>query len=426
MINRRKFIVGSGSLLGLPLLESLGDIIENKKRLVFVFSPNGMNMNSWTPKDIGVLNELPPTLQPFNNYKDKILILSGLAQTKARANGDGGGDHARSMSTYLTGVQIKKTDGKNISGGISADQIAAKHYRSITRFGSLELGCESGKQSGNCDSGYSCAYSSTISWNSPTSPLPKDNNPRSIFERIYGGNTPQSKERILYKKSILDGVSREVDILNKDLSGSDKRKLEEYINSVRDIERRIEMEESKPKELSGQRELYSDIPEFFDDHCKILIDLIGLALLTDSTRVVSLVLSDEGSNRPYPKIEVKEGHHELSHHGNDIIKQESIAKINKHHSEQVAYLFDKLNSLKHNGSSILDDTIISYGCGIEDGNSHAHHNLPIMVGGGGLTGGKHILYPNETPLNNLWLSLLDSVNIKSDPFGDGSEKLSLV
>jgi len=421
-MNRRKFLYGVGSLISLPFFESIsyGNHNEKIKRAIFVFSPNGMNMSAWTiNNDQKDLNILSPTLKPLEKFKDKIIVYSGLAQTKARANGDGAGDHARSMSTFLTGVQIKKTGGSNITAGISADQIAANYFKSYTRIPSLQVGCESSKSAGSCDSGYSCAYSSTISWAGPHNPLPKDISPASVFNTIYGDGS--KKNNFLLKKSILDYSLEQASSLRKSLNEYDQRKLDEYLNSIREIERRIQLEKLIPKEEPGQREIFSSIPLKLNEHAKILIDLIVLAFLTDSSRIATIALTNEGSNKSYSEIEVSEGHHDLSHHQNDEEKLEKLSKINLLHSQQVAYLFEKLQE-----NNLLNSTIISYGCGIEDGNTHAHHNLPILVGGD-INGNRHEILPKETPLNNLWLGVLDHIGVKIEDkkFGDSNNIILL-
>ena len=419
MVNRRKFLQGCGAAIALPYFESVASASENAnpKRMVIVFSPNGMNMKDWNlGYGQGELKELSKTLSVLEGHKEHLRVYSGLAQTKARANGDGGGDHARSMSTFLTGVQIKKTDGKDITAGISADQIAAEHFKNETRIASLQIGCEPGKTVGNCDSGYSCAYSSTISWAGPHQPLPKDNSPRSIFERIYGNG----KNRKSRDSSILDFSLDQAKSIMKKLNGADRRKMEEYLNSLREMERRIQLEGKIPKETVGDRETFSSIPETFDSHAKMLMDLTAMALYTDSTRIVTIALANEGSNRPYKEIEVSEGHHELSHHQNDDEKLEKISKIDALHTRQFSYLMDRLKE-----KGLLDHTVLAYGCGIEDGNSHRHHDLPILVAGGGIKGGRHVVVEKETPLNNLWLGMLAhmGVDIDGKKLGDGTEAI---
>lgn len=409
MIDRRNFIYTCGALLPLPYLESISLANQNNttKNLVIVFSPNGMNMDSWNLKqESGIIGELSPTLSELKEHKTDIIICGGLAQTKARANGDGGGDHARSMSTFLTGVQIKKTDGANITAGISADQIAANFFKSSYRLPSLQIGIESGKTAGNCDSGYSCAYSSTISWSNPHLPLPVDHHPKTIFDRIYGDGQKQDLRKIDAAKSILDFGLSQINSLNNELDGADKRKLDEYLHSVREVERKIQLESNIPKEPDSSRVLFSDKPEKFSDHAKLLIDLIVLALQTNSTRIVTLTLGNEGSNRSYKEIGIDEGHHELSHHQNSEDKLAKIAQINQLHTQQVNYLLSKLKQ-----AGIFNETVVAYGCGIEDGNSHKHHDLPIIVAGGGINGNRYNIYDKETPLNNLWLGLLHHIGV---------------
>jgi hypothetical protein len=423
MINRRNFITGCGSIIALPYLESLCLAGSNKsrKRMIIVFSPNGMNMADWTPKDTGQISVLPPTLSTFKDYQKDIIIYSNLAQLKARPNGDGAGDHARSMSTFLTGVQIKKTDGSDIEAGISVDQLAAQKIGNRTKIPSLQLGCESSKSAGSCDSGYSCAYSSTISWASPSLPLTKDNNPRSVFETIYGNGESINKRKKDLRKSVLDYSTEQANQLKKKLSGNDTQKLDEYFDALRQVERKIQRQEAMPKELLDKKQYFDDIPEIFGDHAKVLIDLIILSFQTDSTRIATLVLANEGSNRTYKEININEGHHELSHHQKNEEKLKKLSAINKLHAEQVSYLFSCLKK-----TDLLNETIVAYGCGIEDGNSHAHHNLPILIGGGGITGGKHIVADKNTPLNNLWLGMLNYVGVQEDILGDSTDVFKLI
>jgi hypothetical protein len=424
--NRRNFLYGCGSVLAIPYFESLGLSVENTnfKNMVIVFSPNGMNMNDWNliQQNEGKIETLSPILSHLEQHQQDIVVYRGLAQTKARANGDGGGDHARSMSTFLTGVQIKKTDGSNISAGISADQIAANFFKNQNRIPSLQLGLESGKTAGNCDSGYSCAYSSTISWSNPHLPLPADYHPETIFNRIYSTTQNIDAKKTEQQKSIIDFSLSQVKDIMPQLSGSDKRKLDEYLNAVRETERSIQLQKQIPKEPDGKREYFDDKPELFSEHSKLIIDLIVLALQTNSTRVITLTLGNEGTNRVYQEIEVLDGHHNLSHHQNDKEKLDKITKINKLHMDQVNYLFSKLKE-----ASILNDTLVAYGCGIEDGNSHKHHDLPILIGGGGIGGGLYKKLPDETPLNNLWLGILNhiGVNINSVKLGDSTDILRI-
>jgi hypothetical protein len=429
MINRRSFLYGAGSSIFLPYFSSISlgsspKVDPDIKRIIFVFSPNGMNMDSWridnSQKDLSTLS---PTLEVLEKFKDKTIVYSGMAQKKARANGDGGGDHARSMSTFLTGVQIKKTEGENITAGISADQLAANYFKSFTRIPSLQVGCEESKVVGSCDSGYSCAYSSTVSWAGPHSPLPKDINPASIFTRIYGNSSKSNPQTLEKTKSIIDYALEEHKSLQRNLSFSDKQKLDEYLNSLREIERKIQLEHLLPKEDDNQRESFSYMPDNLTQHSKLISDLIVLSFLTDSTRVATIVLSNEGSNKMYPEIDVTEGHHYLSHHQNDAEKLNKISKINKLHLSQINYL---LNILEQN--DLLDSTLVAYGCGIEDGNSHAHHDLPILIAGCGIKGNQHISMPEETPLNNLWLGLLDHIGVKIDDieFGDSNSIIKLL
>ena len=396
-------------------------------RMAFLYVPNGKNMADWKPAE-GELNELPSILQPLAEHKRDFSILSGLTADKARANGDGGGDHARALSAFLTGMQPRKTDGTDIRAGVSVDQVAATRIGDRTRLASLEIGTEAGSMAGNCDSGYSCVYSSTMSWHSATQPMPKEVNPKLVFERLFGAGSAQERiRRDAQRKSVLDLVKDDFAELNGQLGRHDQRKLDEYFAAVRDIEVRIEragqFPEAKAPEGFAQP---GGIPQSYEDHIRIMHDLMVLAFQTDTTRVCTFVIANEGSNKSYPFIGIKEGHHELSHHGNNAEKKAKIAQINRFHTTQLAYLLGRLKSVKEGDGTLLDHCMVTYGSGNADGNQHAHHDLPILLAGRGcgtLKPGRHIAHPNETPLNNLWVSLLNRMDIKTQQLGDSTGEL---
>ncbi len=432
---RRTFLRGMGVSLALPLLDSMTPALTPAAkpivRLGFVYVPNGIIMNQWTPKTEGVGFDFAPTMKPLEPFRDRVLVLSGLAQVQGRALGDGAGDHARAGATWLTGVHPKKTEGANIQAGISADQIAAKELGKHTLLGSLELGVESNQLAGGCDSGYSCAYTNTFSWRNANNPLPVEINPRAVFERLFGdGESTDAKSRLaqLHKqRSILDYVTKSITRLNAKLGADDRRKLNEYTDAIRDLERRIQKAEQQNATMKMPvMERPSSVPEEFEDHIKMIMDLEVLAFQTDTTRVVSLMMAREGSNRPYRSIGISDGHHNMTHHQNDPDKIAKTTKINEIHVKMFAYLVEKLKATPDGEGTLLDNSMIMYGSSISDGNLHTHHDLPIVVAGGGagqVKGNRHVIYPKETPLNNLLLTMLETAGVLAEKFGDATDKL---
>ncbi len=397
-------------------------------RMALLYVPNGINMADWRPGDAGALGELPSTLSPLSEYREEFSVLTGLTADKARANGDGGGDHARALSAFLTGVQPRKPDGTDIRAGISVDQVAASRMADKTRLASLEIGTEAGSMAGNCDSGYSCVYSSTMSWRSATQPMPKEVNPKLVFERLFGsGSSKERARRDAQRKSILDLVKQDFGELNGRLGKSDQRKLDEYFSAVRDLELRIERSAHMPEPTIPEGIARPEaVPAIYEDHLRLMGDLMVLAFQTDSTRVCTYVLANEGSNKPYPFIGVKEGHHDLSHHGNNAEKKSKIALINLFHIKQLAYLIGRMKAITEGDGTLLDHTMLVYGSGNSDGNAHNHDDLPILIAGRGcgtLKSGRHIVYPKETPLNNLWLALLNRMDLKVHQLGDSTGEL---
>lgn len=450
-ISRRTMLQGLGIGLSLPLLEGMRPAARlfaadaaapaavapaavaaaAPVRMAFLYVPNGMNMQEWTPKETGTLGELTPLLKNVEAFKSDINIFSNLAQHRAEANGDGPGDHARSMASYLTGMQAKKTSGADIKIGVSVDQAAAKQIGSATKFATLELGIERSRQSGECDSGYSCAYSSNISWKSEATPVPAEVNPRLVFERLFsdGSKSAQGEsreQRRKYQKSILDFALDDAQRLTNRLGKTDQRKLEEYLTSVRELEQRISRVESEAKRELPKNAKPDGIPKGYGDHLKLMLDMLVLAFQTDSTRIATFPFANEGSNKDYAMIEVSDGHHELSHHGNNKEKLAKIAKINAYHLQHLAYFLEKLKGIQEGERTLLDNCLISYGSCIGDGNRHNHNKLPILVagkGGGTVPTGRHIAYDKQIPLNNLWLSLLNVAGAKVDSLGDSTGKL---
>lgn len=424
--------------MSLPLLEAMlpltamaQSIRPKTTRMAFMFVPNGIDMANWTPTYEGSLGVLPPILEPLGDLKSKVNVLTGLTQQNAFALGDGPGDHARSTATWLTGVHVKKTSGSDIRAGISADQVAAMYLGKQTRYASLEIGCERGAQAGDCDSGYSCAYSSNISWRGESTPNAKEVNPRLVFERLFGSGTAEDAESRLrrqqYRLSILDFVNEDASKLRNQLGAKDQQKLDEYLTAVREIEQRLQrVETGQMKEALAGATRPTGIPSDFGEHIRLMGDMMVLAFQADLTRVCTFMYANDGSNRPYPMIGVADGHHDVSHHGHNPEKLTKKQKIDRFHSEQLAYVLRKLDSVKELDGSLLDHSMIVYGAGISDGDRHNHDDLPILVAGGAsgtLKTGRHVKYPNHTPMNNLFLSMLDRVGCPMDKLGDSTGKL---
>src|SRR5262249_1647072 len=353
-----------------------------------------------------------------------------------RPNGDGPGDHARAMAAFLTGCQPRKTSGANIRAGVSVDQAVAARVGARTRFPSLEIGCEGGRQAGNCDSGYSCAYSSNVSWRTESTPQVKEIDPRQVFDRLFGSDNLKEAaaaraRRNLYRKSILDLVGEGGAGLKKDLGAADQRKLDEYPSGVREIDLRIARAAQEQKKETPAPKVTASrpggVPKEYREHIRLLTDLLVLAFQGDVTRIATFVYANEGSNRPYPFIEVRDGHHDLSHHGGNKEKLEKIRKINQFHLEQFAYLLGRLKGVKESGGkTLLDQCMMVYGSGNGDGNRHNHDELPILLaghGGGTFHPGRHVRFRRETPLTNLYLSMLDNVGVNVPSFGDSTGRL---
>ncbi|MFO0865800.1 MAG: DUF1552 domain-containing protein [Gemmataceae bacterium] len=438
-ISRRTLLRGVGASLALPWLEAMGPMASwgntvaaagnrTPNRMAFIYVPNGVHMQDWTPKTEGANFELPKILEPLAPVREHLTILTGLTADKARPNGDGAGDHARAMAAFLTGAQPRKTDGTDIRAGVSVDQVAANRLGDRTRLQSLEIGADPSAMAGNCDSGYSCVYSSTISWRSATTPLPKLVNPRLIFDRLFS-TTPDADRarRDRVRRSILDFVKEDSSSLSTQLGSSDRRKLEEYFNAIRDIEVRIERAARMPAVTPPNVTMPNQAPGDYEEHLRLLGDLMVLAFQTDTTRVCTLVFANEGSNRPYRHINVPEGHHDLSHHENNPAKQAKIREINCFHTRQLAYIANKMKNTREGDATLLDNVMLVYGSGNSDGNRHNHDDLPIALlgkGAGTIRAGRHIKYDRNTPLNNLWLSMLDRVECQMDRIGDSTGRLT--
>jgi len=426
-------------MIALPLLEAMAAprafALQNKpetpRRMVFVYVPNGVHMPTWKPTATGVDYVLPTTLEPLAPFRDSLLVLSGLVHDKARANGDGPGDHARASAAFLTGCQPFKTDGSSIRVGTSVDQIAAARIGEATRLRSLEIGLEGGSQSGQCDSGYACAYSSNLSWSTPHTPCPKETDPRHVFDRLFrDGDENETKEvraqRLKRRASILDWVRDDAKSLDKRLGANDRRKLDEYLSSVRELERRIEASASGRANGVPDSARPTSAPANVTEHLHLLSDLLALALVNDTTRIATFSFANEGSNRSYAFLGVPEGHHDISHHGNEPDKLAKIQLVNRFHVEQFAYLLAKLRAAQEGDGDVLANSMIVFGSGIGDGNRHNHDDLPILLagdGGGRVASGRHMQVAKDTPVANLFVTLLEKMDVPVARHGDSTGKL---
>ena len=442
-IPRRTVLKGLGTAVGLPWLEAMlpkshVNAASNESsplRMLFFNVPNGAHMPAWTPEKEGVEYRLTPILEPLAKHRDSISVLTGLTLDGAFAHGDGGGDHARSGASFLTGSHPRKTNGADIQNSVSVDQVAAQAIGDKSRFASLELGMEGSAQSGNCDSGYSCAYSSNLSWRNASSPLAKEINPATLFDRLFGGAdaagaAKNKMARLEKKKSVLDFVMEDAKELQIKLGAADQRKLDEYLYSIRDVENRM-LHSDKLRVGEDGIPAYarpSGVPREWDKHCRLMMDMTTLAIQSNSTSVLSFMYANEGSNRGYPDIGAPEGHHDLSHHGKSREKQEKIQKINVFHMTHFAYLLDQFAAIKEGDRSLLDNCMIVYGSGISDGDRHNHNNLPIILvgkAGGRITEASHYRFPDKTPLCNLYLWMLQQMGVQAESFGDSKEPLTL-
>ena len=442
-LSRRSALRGLGATVALPFLDAMYPAFAAQAvkkalkptRMAFLYVPNGIvSMPEWMPPaPVGAtpLGELPRFTRALMPYRDDVMILSGLTSDGGRAHGDGGGDHARAGAAYLTGVHPKWTAGKDIRAGISADQIAAQALAGHTRFASLEIGCEEGLQGGNCDNGYSCAYSNSLSWRTPTTPNPPETRPRALFERLFGAVDDEkdpARRRLWqdHQKSILDIVLGEAQTLKRTLGGADRRKLDEYLTSIREIETRIQSVERNNSDKVPVTAPDASVPNDFGEHSRLMFDLMTVAFQTDQTRIVTGLLGIEQSPKTYPEIGISEGHHGLTHHQGDKVKIEKVAQINEFHIKQFTYLLDKLKAVKDGDGTLLDHSMIVYGSGLADGSGHRHENLPTVLAGranGQLRPGRHITYAEETPITNMYLSMLDKMGVTVDTFADSTGRL---
>ena len=436
---RRTFIKGVGAVLALPLLESMLPALaraealnKTAQRLFVGYVPNGVIMDNWTPTQIGSDFVFPSSLEPLSKYKDKISVLSGLALHPAMPQpGEGTGDHVRASAAYLTGAHPKKTEGADIHCGVSMDQIAANYIGDTTQMRSLEIALDPNELIGACEAGWSCAYANTLSWRNEVTPLPMENQPRAVFERLFGDSDDTSKaareSRLIEERSILDSLLAEVDKLQKTLPIHDRQKIDQYLEAIRDAERRIAIAEKQNVELPQMERPAGGIPDTFAEHARLMFDLQLMAFQTDITRVITFMMSREVSPRSYPELGIPDPHHGLSHHQDNPVQMEKLARLNRHHIEQFAYFIDKLAATPDGDATLLDNIVMLYGCGISDGNKHLHTDLPCFVAGGGSgthKGGRHIKFEDDLPISNLQLTMLQNFGVELETLGDSSGTIS--
>ena len=442
-LSRRTLLRGLGVSISLPMLDSMMPAMaapakaagKMPVRLGFAYVPNGMTMADWTPQTPGAAFEMAPILKRFEPFKNDMLVFGNMMDHNGNALGDGGGDHARAGGSFLTGVHPKKTSGKDIQVGISVDQVAANAIGETTKVRSLELSCEDSRTVGNCDSGYSCAYSNSFSWRGPSTPNPPETNPRAVFERLFGGDDitlpPEVRaKRLEYRRSILDMAQEQTKRILGELGSTDRRKMDEYLTAVREVESKIQLAEQQGVvEVSPDFEAPMGVPFAYADYAKLMLDLAALAFQTDSTRVVTMVFGREGSLRTYGEIGVPDGHHPLSHHGN---RPEALAKlslINQFHAGLYAQFLAKLKATQDGDGTLLDHCLLLYGSGLSDSNRHIHENLPVAVfgrGDGSVKPGRFIAYEKPTPMTNLYMTMLTTAGVKAETIGDATGKLELL
>ena len=437
---RRTFLRGVGGVLALPMLDAMIPALgvkaasKSPTRMAILYFPNGVQTEAWnipsTTEVIPLPEKLPRTLEPLEMYRDDISVLGALTVNGGRALGDGPGDHGRAGASYLTGCHPKKTFGKDLQAGESMDQHTARAIGGTTRFASLELGCEEGIQGGNCDNGYSCAYSNSISWRTPSTPNPPEIRPRAVFERLFGSDELERDPAVRarqqkYQQSVLDSVLGDGRRLEASLGPSDRRKIDEYMDAVRDIETRIQKTEQQNVHLEPAMDRPAlSVPENYIEHTRLIFDLMIAAFQTDSTRIITFLMAIEQSNRAYREIGISDSHHGLTHHGGDKEKIEKCIRINQFEVEQFAYFIGKLKAIKDGDGTLFDHIMVTYGSGL--GRDHDHDNLPLVVTGRGnglFRLGRHVQYPKDTPLANLHVAMMSQMGVPVEKFADSDGKL---
>lgn len=435
-LSRRTLLRGLGASVALPFLDAMTPAFASTlpggrpNRMAFVYVPNGIDMRFWNPDYEGKFRgPLPATLAPMEPLRDQITLLTNLTHNNGRALLDGAGDHGRCCGSYLTGVQPRKS-ADDIHCGVSFDQIVANEAGKHTRFPSLEIGIEDARQAGNCDSGYSCAYTNNLAWRSETQPLPPVLNPRDLFERLFGKDanlTPEERAiRNQRRRSILDFVTADAHKLQGDLGPTDKRKLDEYLSSIRQVEQQLEKAEADQEPIDPGIPKPYGIPSDFAEHFRLMADMITIAFQADLTRVMTFLVTREGSSRPYREIDIPDGHHPLTHHQGNPVKMKKVTEINLYHMQQFGAWMQRLSQIQEGDSSLLDNSMIIYGAGLSDGNRHTHNDLPTLMvgrGAGHVSPGRRIVYRKETPMSNLFLTMMDNMGVHAEHFGDSTGRV---
>jgi Protein of unknown function (DUF1552) len=436
-IPRRTFLRGAGAAIALPMLDAMtpafGQTAKRPIRMAFMQMPNGiMNLkNEWSPREEGANWEMTRTLEPVAGFRSNMTVISGLDQQQAAGrDGEVGGDHPRACTAWLTGTHAKMTSGADLRAGISVDQIAAKEFGKYTQLASLEIGLESAEVVGACESAYGCAYYNTISWSNETTPLPMENRPRVIFERLFGETTDPKQLAVLRKedRSILDAINADVKRMRVRVNGTDRSKIDQYLDAIRDVERRMQLAEKQDVQALPIG-TPTGAPEVFSEYFRLMADLMVLAWQTDMTRVITFQMGHEMSGRAYPELGFGDAHHPCTHHQGDPEKIAKTTQINILHTKMLSYYLGKLRETKDGDSTLLDNSMVLYGAGLSDANLHLYTNLPLLLVAGkntGIKGGSHIKYPNRTPMTNLLLTMLDAANVpKVDKIGDSTGRLKL-
>jgi hypothetical protein len=428
---RRTFLKGMGAAVALPFLDSMVPAFaapaKAPVRLAFLYVPNGIDMRNWNVPQAGALvGDLPRILKPLEAFRSEFIQIGNLTNNSGRALLDGAGDHGRCAGSYLTGVQVKKTT-TDIKSSISCDQIIANKIGHETRFASLELGMDDSRQAGDCDSGYSCAYTNNLAWRSETQPLPPILDPRALFERLFGTGvalTPEQVERrARYRRSILDFVTSDTAKLQSTLGPTDRRKLDEYLSSIRQVEHQLEKAEKESLAMNPGIDKPYGVPPDFAEHFKLMTDMITIAFQADQTRVITFMMTREGTSRSYREIGIADGHHPCTHHQGKVDLIEKVIQINEYHTTQLAGWLGRLKAASEGDGNLLDNSMIVYGAGLSDGNRHLHEDLPtLLIGRGGnyFTPGRRIIYRKETPMSNFHLTLMDRMGFPMEHFGDSS------
>ena len=431
---RRTFLRGVGATLALPFLDAMVPAMSARApgtpRFAAVYVGNGANMFDWTPPTAGADFDFSPTLKPLERYRSRTLVFTGLDNYPATDQGDTGGQHPRAAPAFMSSVHPRQTEGADVEAGTTVDQMIAARICRDSKLPSLEVSVDRNDVVGACDHGYACAYMNSISWKTPTMPLPAETNPRFVFERMFGsGDTPEERlARVEEDRSILDGLSREIARLSGTLGGPDRAKLGEYLDAIRDVEQRITRAEST-NDAVDVPDRPVGVPETFREYAELMFDLQVLTFQADITRVTSFMMARENINRSYNEIGLLEAHHSMSHHGNNPEKMQDFSKLNTYHVDTLAYYLDRLQSTQDGDGTLLDSTVVLYGSGMSDGNTHNNYSVPVVVVGGrenGLAGNRHLVYPKGTPLANLSLSLLDKFGVQVDAFGDSTGHLPLL